>query len=231
MSKSVHSVSSVSSISHSAASAALSEILSYSDIRDFLLIRLVNYAHNLEKMGDVPYVQKEDLAVVFYYSPVVCGEAAADPKLITAADLSAWDIDLYTLYRDALVSSMNLAPAALAPMQDLIGLSEEEAADSFPMYVLSCRKAQYGAAAALYPQVLANIAEGFRDNLYLIPSSVHEWIILRASMICDPAPIGTMIREINQTEVLPGEVLSDSLYYYDAKKDKLSRVVSSGKSI
>lgn len=223
MSKSVNSVVSANRISNSEGTAPAPGVLSYPEVRDSLVIRLINYAHNIDQLDDIPYVLLENLAAVFYYSQKSRGKAAGKARLITSEDLALWGVDPYTLYRDALVSSMNLSPAVLAPMQDLLGLPVEEAEDSFPMYVLSSKRAQYGAAAALYPQVLANIAEGFHDNLYLIPSSVHEWIILRASTISDPEPIKGMIREINRTEVLPGEVLSDDLYYYDAEKDEFSR--------
>ena len=65
----------------------------------------------------------------------------------------------------------------------------------------------------------------FRSNLYIIPSSIHEVILLPDSgKEPDATALKEMIREVNSTQVAPEEILSDNLYYYDAT-DKRVKIV------
>lgn len=196
----------------------ISNTLTYDEAKKHICVQLVNYAHHMEEIGHLPYILKEDLAVVFCYST----DKPEDSALITSADMKAWGIDLFQLYRNALLTSREIHPAVYAPMKDLLGLPDDD--PGVPMYVLSCRDDTYGSSAVLYPDVLARIAEDLQDNLFLIPSSIHEMILLRAQDVIDTDGLIDIIHEINLTEVLPGEVLSDSLYYYEKEQDNIRRV-------
>lgn len=219
---------------------AVSSFLTYKEARDRICIRLINYEHNMGTVSHIPYILKEDIAVVFCLFPVEQGDAGQDrcdqqtitekdsaaPEdpglLITSEDLKTWEIDLYVLYRNALLISREVHPAVFVPMSSLLDIPDETD-DSMPMYILSCRDGRYGASAALYPEVLAGIADKLNDDLYLIPSSVHEMIVLRAEDVRDPCGLHDVIHEVNRTEVLPCDVLSDSLYYYQRKTDHFER--------
>lgn len=196
----------------------ISSTLTYDEAKSRICVQLINYAHHMEEIGHLPYILKEDLAVVFCYST----EKPEDSTLITSADMQKWGIDLFQLYRNALLTSREIHPAVYAPMKDLLGLPDDD--PGIPMYVLSCRDDAYGSSAVLYPDVLACIAAELRDNLFLIPSSIHEMILLRAQDVFDTDGLIGIIHEINMTEVLPGEVLSDSLYYYERAQDSIRRV-------
>lgn len=206
----------------------ISEVMNYPEARSRICIRVLNYEHNRESVDEFPHIVEEDLAVVFCYLPEESAAQEHDlrrPQLITLHDLKNWEIDVFRLYRDAVITSVELRPPFLAPMRRLLGLPDEREEGEIPMYVLSCRDAQYGASVLFYPEVLSRIAEGLHDDIYIIPSSIHELILLRAGDVDDPESLRTMIRDINRTEVLPGDVLSDSLYYYDRGRDVLKRTV------
>jgi hypothetical protein len=106
-------------------------------------------------------------------------------------------------------------------MDELIGqvISGE---NRVPMYVLTNRSHYYGAACMLYPKLLKCIGEGLDSNFYVLPSSVHELIILQDLGMEDAATLMDMVKEVNATEVKEEEVLSDSVYYYDREKEGLS---------
>ena len=79
-----------------------------------------------------------------------------------------------------------------------------------------------GAATILYEGVLEMIADFLDDNFYVLPSSIHEVIIVSET----EAPWGSsglseMVREINHTQVDEEDILSDIVYYYDRCKKKL----------
>ena len=93
-----------------------------------------------------------------------------------------------------------------------------------PMYVLSNVQRTEGAACILYPNFLKDFAEAIGGGFYIIPSSIHEVLILPEDIAdggkeCDE--IREMIREVNDTQVLEEELLSYSLYHYDAQEDEV----------
>ena len=89
------------------------------------------------------------------------------------------------------------------------------------MYVFSNRTRSFGASAILYDGRLAKIAERLKENYYVLPSSVHETIIVAESDAPAKDDLDAIIREINETQVDPEEVLSNQAYYYDRKEGKL----------
>lgn len=85
----------------------------------------------------------------------------------------------------------------------------------YKMYVLSNKDQLFGAAAMLYPGVVERFAEQLDCNLYLLPASVHEIIIVPDDGNGDKDDLQMIVGEINDTNVDPEEVLSYSVYYYD----------------
>lgn len=89
------------------------------------------------------------------------------------------------------------------------------------MYVLSNMGGIQGAACILYPNLLRDFARASQSDLFIIPSSVHECLILPDADPADGRQIKEMIREINKTEINAEEVLSDNLYIYEQCTNKL----------
>ena len=90
-----------------------------------------------------------------------------------------------------------------------------------PLRVLSNVKRVHGAICMLYPDVLENLAQEEQRSFYILPSSVHEVILLADTGSGLPGELKAMIAEVNSTQVAPEEVLSDSLYYYDFTDKKV----------
>ena len=80
--------------------------------------------------------------------------------------------------------------------------------------ILSNTKRTHGAACMLYPGVLDSLASKEGHDLYILPSSVHEVILLPDIGIPSATELRNMVREVNDTQVAPEEVLSYSLYRY-----------------
>ena len=95
------------------------------------------------------------------------------------------------------------------------------------MYVLSNTEMNYGAALMVCPDVLENISALFSEGFYIIPSSVHEVLIVPKERNLSPKDLGVMLREINQKEVAKEEVLSDRVYTYDYEKQKICQIPES----
>lgn len=165
------------------------------------------------------------------------GFAAEDPRLsppqerlICWQDLNRWGISTDVLLRDASASSIRMHPAFFAPLRQILGLPAQAESGEIPMYVLSCIDARFGASVLLYPHVIPTVADRLGDDIYIIPSSVHELLILRAGDVEDPQGLIEIIREVNRTEVSPGEILSDSLYAYERGSGGFTRLTVSGQT-
>ena len=79
-----------------------------------------------------------------------------------------------------------------------------------------------------YPGMMTYLAERLGGDLYVIPCSVHEVLLIRKEEIEDPQGLVSIIRSINRQELLPGDILSDSLYEYLADRDLLRRMAWNG---
>ena len=97
----------------------------------------------------------------------------------------------------------------------------EEIVNGVPMYVLSSRNRIDGAACILYPTLLADICDSLQSSFYIIPSSIHEVLVLPSDSTDDSAKIREMIKEINDTQVAAEEILSYSLYFYNRDGNRL----------
>ena len=142
---------------------------------------------------------------------------------VFSEDLVAWGMDCYDLLRQALLESMRLHPPILRPMREILQLQNSVPEDAVPLYVLTCHEAGYGAATMLYPGLLAEIAEQLKGDLYVIPSSVHELIVLRADQMEEPEGLLSIIMEVNRTAVLPGDFLANSLYLFRRERGEIER--------
>lgn len=119
-------------------------------------------------------------------------------------------------------------------MQELLGtgcadLSEQErenlledcSGDRDNMYILTNQVRSFGAASILYPHMLDMVAELLHENYFVLPSSVHEVIIVPGSVSPTYSELHKMVREVNETQVDDEEILSDSVYYYHAESGTL----------
>ena len=183
---------------------------SYNDVRHCVQLHLSgggNWDCMPEDVASVPF---EDLHCVFA-CPVDVGEEGSDAYLIIRENaLLKWNVRPEQICLDALRNSVLQLPACMQNLSELLG---EKSDDPMNMFVLSNKEMRYGASAALYPGVLEKIAAKMEDDLLLLPSSVHEFIVMprRGN---DPEAMRTIVREVNRLEVPDNEILSDSVYLY-----------------
>jgi hypothetical protein len=93
-----------------------------------------------------------------------------------------------------------------------------------PMYVLTNKTRIDGAACIVYPDLLDDFAYSIGSSFYVIPSSVHEVILVPAQGMDEAGELKRMIREVNDTQVKVEEILSYSLYYFDKDESKLLKI-------
>lgn len=194
---------------------------SFEGVRDRICYRLINRHNNRELLQHIPYVEFLDLAVCFYYaySGQMLGEGSI---LIHNSHVEHWNIGVKDLMNLAQENTPRLFPGGLTPMreilEEMLEIQEEAEFDpdaDIPLKVLTNSRRLHGAACMLYPGMLERIGVLKKSSFYIIPSSVHEVLILEKTGAETPEEIKDMIREVNRQHVSAEEILSDNLYYYD----------------
>lgn len=204
---------------------------SFQNVRKKVLCRLINREKNRKLLEKIPFIPYLDLAVVFYFM-LEDETFGSGTVMIYQEHLKFWNVDAETLYQTARENTKRLLPGCICNMKELLLeiLAEEEVMEyplsEFPMYVLTNEKRYFGACGMLYDSVLADAAGIIGGSFYVLPSSIHECILVPQSSASDPCELSAMVQDINRTQVLPEEVLSDGIYCYHAEKHQLIQVVT-----
>lgn len=203
--------------------------VNYEKAKSRIVFKLVNRGLNKKLLEKIPYVEYMDLVMVFYY--LIQDESAGNATiLIHNSHLKMWKVEVDDIYEQACVNTPNLLPAAITGMREIIqqmmgaGSSEAELAEEIPMYVMTNSMKMNGAATIAYPNVVRNFANALGKNVYIIPSSVHE-VILVPETGTEGGRLNDMVREVNETQVDPKEVLADHVYYYDREENRIQSYV------
>ena len=96
-------------------------------------------------------------------------------------------------------------------------LADLPAAEDVPMTVVSNERGLNGAASLFYPDQMDKVAEKIGGDYYILPSSIHEQLVVPDDGNMSSVDLGNMVREVNATQVSPAERLSDEVYHYDSK--------------
>ena len=189
----------------------------YEKVKPHLGYKLINYEMNRSLLKDVPHKRYLDLAIVCYCN-IVDDRIGKGTILIRNEHLDIWKIEKDTLISDSLRNMPVMFPAEIINMADLLKELYDDPAQlicgKLPMYVLTTRARMYGAAAILYSGQLEAIAREVEDDFYLLPSSIHEIIILPKKYGTDEEYLSQMVDEINHEQVDIEEILSNHAYLY-----------------
>lgn len=211
----------------------------FEKVKERICFRLISSEHNEELLRKIPHVDYLDMAICFYYA--YQGEVLGNGSiLIYNSHLDLWNTSVEELYELALKNTPQLFPQESTSMEEVLRemyercedpekeeLFEEEFRDFFDtvsMQVLGNTGHVHGAACILYPGVLKELSETAQADLYVIPSSIHEVIVLPDSGFEDIMHLKQIIEEVNRTQVEPEDILSYQLYFYNRQLGELTIV-------
>ena len=204
----------------------------YSQVKDHLFIRVSDAKENEDFLRMSPHKEVDGLAVSYHIAfEGLHGVEASTP--ISYKMMEMYGVTAEQLHADALESTQRLYPVKYASMaevmQQMMGIEPDMAADMMPpmegpqLMVLTNMQGMHGAGALFYPEQLETIAQQMGTDFFVLPSSVHEVLILPDDGSQDLDSLQFMVREINRTEVAPEDRLSDYVYHYDAQDHVLER--------
>lgn len=143
-----------------------------------------------------------------------------------------WGIDVNELFDIASFNTPKLLESDIKNLSEIVeNIMKNKGADvtfpieykdESPMYVLTNKLKLYGACCILYKHLLEEFASSVKTDLYIIPSSIHEVLLVPKREEYDKEYLSELVREVNTTELSPEEVLSDHIYYYSRKDDAIS---------
>ena len=144
--------------------------------------------------------------------------------LIYNNNLKNWKVTIDDVYKAALKNTPDLLHCRISSMASLfekcgvnVDGKEIDLRDYVPsdMYILTNETKLNGAACILYENVLYDFAQKLGEDLYILPSSVHEVILLPKLSVFEKDELVNMVREVNTEGVAAEEVLSDHVYEYN----------------
>lgn len=205
-------------------------------VKDRICYKLINAKQNKELLADAPYVKFHDLAIIFY---IMISNDADGLGTVTVRNhiMELWNVGKEKLFELAVQNTQRLFRGKVTSIADVMmevlaaKLDEECACEFFdmmvseddmiPMYVCSNTAKINGAGVIFYSGLLKEFADRMDSNFYIIPSSIHETILMPASIGMSVDEIRDMVRCVNATEVALEEILSDSVYYYNRLTDRV----------
>lgn len=199
----------------------------YENVRKTIVYKLVNYQKNKKLLEDVPYKRVLDLAVVFYCL-IEQTKGVSATALIHNEHLRIWNVTEDEIYNDALKNTPVLLAGSIVPMSKILSeiagtapVDNDEKVCEYTgediLYVLTNSSRVNGAACILYDNLLKKFANDVHSDLYILPSSVHEVIIVPKKNAFDKSELADMVREVNEQGVSQDEILSDNVYEYNRK--------------
>lgn len=222
---------------------------SYEEVKPRLYMVVLNKEYNQEYLKnacamDMPGVDMVAVPKVFCKSS---GENGHASFLVNKQHLSLWNVTEVELCEHALKNTPILFPVELKNMREMMtelmndsfgGDFDQEllghlfsdqykkqdnmfSLQPFEQYVLTNTARLNGATTILYPDLLKEIAKETGSNVFILPSSTHEVILMKDNGDMSAEELQRMVIEINRTQVAPEEVLSDEVYCYDCKEQKL----------
>ena len=181
-----------------------------------------------------PHKEVDGLAVS-YHIAFENGHGIEASTTVTNNLLKMYGITEEQLHNDAMASSQQLLPVHLVSLAEMMGQMMGMDADMVrptmdepQLMVLTNEQALHGAGVLFYPDMMDTIADYFGSDYFVLPSSIHEVLLLPDDGTVDPDVLENMVQDVNMAAVAPEERLSDHAYHYDAKDHVLEKVETYG---
>lgn len=198
-------------------------IRNYDNIKEKLVYRLIHREKNKEILKEMPYIPYLDLAIVFYVL-LEAGPYGTAAMPVKTEHLRIWHVTEQQIYERACENTECLLPYEFRTIRSVIAelTDMDDTGEDDVLYVLSNHLRSFGASALLYQGRLEEVGEYLGEDYYVLPSSVHEVIVIRKSAASGKEFLSAIVKEINETQVEREEVLSNQAYYYDRTCKRLT---------
>lgn len=195
-----------------------------------IILKVVNYEKNAVQLQHCPHIRELDLALTFRVL-LDLEQEQIGTVLVTDAMMREWDVTEYDLFEQAVENMHRLWRPTMEPMGDVLAAltdmkDETEqvlgAHGQIEMYVLSNEMRLNGAAELFCTDYLKELAGRQQRNIYILPSSVHEVLLIPETDGIDPWDFRRIVEQVNHQLVSEEEILSDHVYRYLYREARLT---------
>ncbi len=208
----------------------------FEQMRDRVTYRIINTRANQTLLEDLVSLPFQDLSIVFYLylRQQKLGQMTAP---VRKRHLAQWNTTAEELLSLAGKNTPLLLPQDLRSMDAVMdAIAREQMGDDYypgvidkiipdhrnsPLYVLSNTSGLNGASAMLYPETLKNFANLLDRDLVILPSSIHEVLLLPYDGNVVFRILSDMVTNINENDVAVEDRLSNHVYFYSRTADAI----------
>ena len=210
-------------------------ITDYEQVKEHTYLRLV--PGNSPVLKEAPHKKFQDTAIVVsVHLDNFSDDNGKSVVVVTKPLMEMYGIDEKQLFSEAERNSVEKEPVVFTPLVDMIkNLIEKEDVPSpeevgIVTYIATNKTGFHGASVAVYPEFLEQAAEKMGGSFFMLPSSVHEFILLKDDGRQKAKDLNKMVKNVNETVLEPRDFLSNQCYHYDAKTKLLETGVKYDKS-
>lgn len=193
-------------------------------VKDKIILCIVDTEKNKKFLENICHHEFEDLSV--YYRVIVNEtDSNLSSYAIPESLADTWEKTEEDLFDIAIANNPYYSIHSIEYEMAKI-LYDKETVDDLnsPLLVAKVNREQYGASCIAYPSFFEYVAKKINVNYFILPSSIHEVMILKDSGNEDINALKDMVSGINREEVSTDMVLNNSIYYYDITKKEFKKV-------
>ena len=204
----------------------IDNLLNYEEMKNKLSIEVISAEANKELLLNIPHDRIEDLAAVYRF--VLKSESTGKASILVSNEMmQKMGITHEQLKNDALYNAPIIRPAVIKGMNEVIkeimGKEAYELANGTgnveeSVYVATVPDKDSGAGVLSYQNFMDQAAERVGGDFFILPSSIHEILIVKDDGEMKAELLRNMVQQINRTELMPEDKLSDNVYHYDSKE-------------
>ena len=188
----------------------------YEEAKNHLMLELISKKTNDARLSGIPYQEIADLALI-YRLDFGETEGSKASAVINSALLKQLGVGADQIHADAMATVPVNSPMRIRPMYEVLseisGMNMDPGPGAPPLFVATNDSGFMGASVLAYPDFGEKASALLGDDFYIIPSSIHELLLMPVHVI-DPATLKYIVMAVNRQEVAPEDRLSDNVYFY-----------------
>lgn len=189
-----------------------------------IVYRVVNYEKNKPLLDSIPHIPFLDLALIFHCL-LRNDDQGIGTVRITNEHMKDWGVNTEELMKQAIENTPRIFPSNIRNMQeviaDMLDIDHIEEEQEVSMYVLSNSNGINGATTMVYQDLLREFCESNNMDVYILPSSIHEVILIPYTEDIDRKVLRDMVLDVNEHQVPEEDILSDQVYLYRRETNQI----------
>ena len=204
------------------------DIFDYEKMKEKLQVRICDREWNEERLADKVVTEHGDFAA-YYAINLKENEEGIGSIPVTISLMNEWGVSAEQIQADAVAADRNRG-VVLMDMNEIVKsmifgedpenlLNEKLDIEMMrePMFCLTNTQKMNGASLLLQEDIRKQIGECLGSDYFVLPSSIHEVLILPDNGLFEVPELNAMVKEVNEMQVERQEQLSDKVQFCDGK--------------